>query len=104
MRPLLYALSFLAVMALGFWAYRENYTTQDALGEVSQLQNEIADLRDSLTVQRAEWAYLNRPERLRALVDLNVARLGLVPLTGQQFGQIDEIAYPMLLAVTEDAL
>ena len=31
MRPVLYVLSFLALIALGFWAYRENYATQAAL-------------------------------------------------------------------------
>ncbi len=34
MRPVLYVLSFLALIALGFWAYRENYATQGALKEV----------------------------------------------------------------------
>jgi hypothetical protein len=104
MRGLFYVLSAFAVMGLAIWAYDQNDRTQRAMGSVRELRREIHSLRESLGVQRAEWAYLNRPERLRALVDLNVARLGLVPLTGQQFGQIDEIAYPMLLAVTEDAL
>ena len=52
MRPVLYVLTFLAVIALGFWAYRENYATQASLREVRGLQNEIADLRESLSVQR----------------------------------------------------
>lgn len=94
MRPLLYALSFLVVMALGFWAYRENYATQDALGEVSALQNEIADLRESLAVQRAEWAYLNRPDRLRDLATINFDRLGLLPMSPEQFGSAAQIAFP----------
>ncbi|MGV8952548.1 MAG: cell division protein FtsL [Cypionkella sp.] len=94
MRPLLYVLSFLAVMALGFWAYRENYTTQDALGEVSDLQDEIATLRESLTVQRAEWAYLNRPDRLRDLATINFDRLGLLPMEPTQFGNSAMIAFP----------
>ena len=67
MRPLLYVLSFLAVLGLGFWAYRENYTTQSALRDVADLQDEIASLHESLAIQRPEWAHLNRPERLRDL-------------------------------------
>lgn len=94
MRPVLYVLSFLAVMALGFWAYRENYTTQSALREVSDLQNDIATLRESLTVQRAEWAYLNRPERLRELATINFDRLGLLPMEPSQFGAVAQVAYP----------
>jgi hypothetical protein len=94
MRPLLYVLSFLAVMGLGFWAYRENYTTQDALGEVSDLQNDIASLRESLAVQRAEWAYLNRPARLRDLATINYDRLGLLPMEPSQFGNAAMIVFP----------
>ena len=94
MRPLLYVLSFLAVLGLGFWAYRENYTTQAALREVASLQDDIANLHESLAIQRAEWAYLNRPERLRDLAVLNFDRLGLLPMEPHQFGRAADVAYP----------
>lgn len=94
MRPVLYVLSFLAVMALGFWAYRENYATQAALRDVTALQDEIAGLRESLTIQRAEWAYLNRPDRLRDLATLNFDRLGLLPMEPSQFGIVEQVAFP----------
>ncbi len=94
MRPVIYVLTFLAVIALGFWAYRENYATQTALREVKALQQSIAGLREALAVQRAEWAYLNRPDRLRELAGLNFDRLGLLPLEPGQFGQPASIAYP----------
>ena len=80
MRAVLYVLSFLGLIALGFWAYRENYATQGALKEVEALQRQIADLREGLSVQRAEWAYLNRPDRLRDLATANFDRLGLLPM------------------------
>ena len=67
MRLILFVLTSLAVVGLAFWAYRENYATQQALSDMAALQDEIADLRDGLTLQRAEWAYLNRPERLNAI-------------------------------------
>ena len=95
MRPILYALSFLAVMGLAFWAYRENYATQKSLRHVEELQAEISTLREALAVQRAEWAYLNRPDRLRELSSLNFDRLGLLPLEPSQFGDVAAIAYPM---------
>jgi len=94
MRPLLYVLSFLAVFGLGFWAYRENYTTQDSLREVAALQDEIGSLHEALAIQRAEWAYLNRPDRLRDLVVLNFDRLGLMPMEPHQFGRATEVVYP----------
>ncbi|MGA0540208.1 cell division protein FtsL [Neotabrizicola sp. VNH66] len=95
MRPVLYVLSFLALIALGFWAYRENYATQTALREVRALQREIADLREGLSVQKAEWAYLNRPDRLRELVNLNFDALGLLPMEPGQFGSASDVAWPV---------
>jgi hypothetical protein len=94
MRPVLYVLSFLGIMALGFWAYRENYTTQAALKNVAALQDEIAGLRESLSIERAEWAYLNRPDRLRDLATINFDRLGLLPLEPAQLGDAQQIAFP----------
>jgi hypothetical protein len=94
MKSLFYILSVLAVMALAIWAYRENHQTQQAMAEAAQLRREIRSLREALGVQRAEWAFLNRAERLSELADLNFPRLQLLPMTGQQFGRIDQIAYP----------
>lgn len=94
MRPLLYIASFAAVMALAFWAYRENYATQQALRDRDALESRIADLHDALAIQRAEWAYLNRPDRLRELVTLNFDRLGLLPLEPDQLGSAAQVAYP----------
>ena len=94
MRPILYVLTFLAVIASGFWAYRENYATQEALKEVSRLNREIGALREALALQRAEWAYLNRPDRLRELVVLNFDRLGLLPLEPEQLSDGTRVAFP----------
>ena len=75
MRSLTYLACVLVVMGLAFWAYRENYSTQASMAEMQQVRREIAQLRDELGILRAEWAWLNRPERLRELVDLNFERL-----------------------------
>jgi hypothetical protein len=96
MRPAFAVLAFLAMIASGFWAYRENYQTQAAVRELRDLQTDIGALREALGVQRAEWAYLNRPDRLRDLVDLNFDRLGLMPMDPSQFGRAAQVAYPAL--------
>ncbi|UYV36018.1 cell division protein FtsL [Rhodobacteraceae bacterium D3-12] len=102
MKSLLYVLTALSVIGLAFWAYHENYRTQEALNETETLQREIGLKRGRLGVLRAEWAYLNRPERLRELADLNFGRLQLLPLAPEQFGRIDQVSYPVDQALKID--
>lgn len=102
MRVILYVLTALSVVGLAFWAYRENYATQQSLKDMAALQDQIGTLRDSLTLQRAEWAYLNRPERLRQLTDVNFDRLGLLPLQPDQLGAARDIAYPVQVPMLGD--
>ncbi len=99
MKTLLYMVTALCVLGLAFWAYRENYTTQQALKETRQMQRQIGAAQVRLSVLRAEWAYLNRPSRLRELAELNFDRLGLLPLRPDQFGRVDEVAYPQPAAL-----
>jgi hypothetical protein len=94
MRAFLSAIAALCVMALAFWAYRENYATQAKLDEVERLETEIAATREALSVLRAEWAYLNRPDRLRDLAELNFDRLLLLPLLPDQFSAVDQVDFP----------
>ncbi|MGR3758697.1 cell division protein FtsL [Roseobacteraceae bacterium NS-SX3] len=95
MKTLLYAATCLAVFGLAFWAYRENYATQQVLKETRALQQQIGAAQVRLSVLRAEWAYLNRPDRLRDLAEINFDRLGLLPLRPDQFGRVDEVSYPV---------
>ena len=94
MRTLFVLVSALALVGLAFWAYRQNYATQTSLRQVDRLQAEIADLREELGVLRAEWAYLNRPARLRELAEINFDRLRLLEMQPYQFGRVADIAAP----------
>lgn len=95
MRPFLSILAFVGVMFLAFWAYRQNYATQTQLKEMSAVQHQIAVLRDEIAMQKAEWAYLNRPTRLRDLAEMNFDRLGLMPMTALQLGAVADVAMPL---------
>lgn len=96
MRSLMFVVTALAVIGLAVWAYRENYQTQHAIKETERLQQEIGAARSRLAMLRAEWAYLNRPDRLRDLTELNFDRLQLLPLRPDQFGKVDQVSYPPL--------
>lgn len=93
MRGFVTFLSAFAVVALGYWAYHQNILTQQSLREVDRLQRDIGLERENLGVLRAEWAYLNRPDRLRELVNLNFDRLGLLPMSPGQFAVMDEVVW-----------
>lgn len=94
MRTLLFALAAGMVIALSVWAYQENYRTQAMIGETERLQRDIGEARARLAVLKAEWAYLNRPDRLRDLSEINYDDLQLLPLRPDQFGRVEQVAYP----------
>ena len=94
MRTLFYLVCSAFVIGLAYWAYKENYKTQAALREVKELQQQIAQEKETIAVLNAEWAYLNRPDRLRELVDLNFPDLKLIPLLPSHFGDSEMVAYP----------
>lgn len=91
MRGFLYVLAGFGFLGLGFWAYQENYATQAALREVRDLNRAIGAAHARINMLNAEWAYLNRPDRLRDLVNLNVQRLALVPLMPEAFAGVDRV-------------
>lgn len=96
MRSFFYMITGLVVISLAFWAYHENYQTQAAIGDTETLHREIGALRARVSVLDAEWAYLNRPDRLRDLAQLNFERLGLLPLRAEQLSRVDQVAFPPL--------
>lgn len=93
----------LIVIGLGYWAYHQTIQTQMTDREVERLQRAIAAEHERLGVLRAEWAYLNRPDRLRELAMFNFDRLGLLPLTPDQFGEVAQIPFPLPEALLDNS-
>ena len=91
MRATMYILAGAIVFGLAVWAYWENYATRDVYDRVEALENRIADKREELAHLRAEWSYLNRPERLIALVSQYRTQLGLTDLTAEKFGELVDL-------------
>ncbi len=82
------------VVAFAFWAYGVNYATQDAERRVAALRLEIAEEKATIAMLRAEWAYLNRPDRLRELAELHFGDLGLMPLDAAHFSDAALLPFP----------
>ena len=93
MRSVIYTITFTILVGLAFWAYQENIKTKNTIAHTEKLQKEIGIARASLSILKAEWAYLNRPDRLTELVDLNFGRLQLIPLRASNFSDVDEINF-----------
>lgn len=70
----------LAFAALGL--YLVKYWVQDVQQEVGAVELALNKEKESLHLLNAEWAYLNRPERLKALSE---KYLNLAPLKSAQF-------------------
>jgi len=73
------------VAALAIGLYMVKYSVQDVQRKVATLKAELASEKESLHLLNAEWAYLNRPDRLRQLADKH---LDLVPLDSRQIESV----------------
>ena len=91
MRIFIYITCSALVLLVAYWAYTENYTTQISIRRVNELHQQVANEKETISILNAEWAYLNRPERLENLADLNFRQLNLVPLTAQHFAELETI-------------
>ena len=83
--------SLIFTLGLGLWAYKTNYASRSALLRVESMNKQIAHERYQLKILNAEWEFLNRPERLRKLVEYYFDELRLIPISPQNFTSYDRI-------------
>ncbi len=96
MRTLFYLISIGILVGFAGWAYKINYDTRAATRYVNDLKKEIAAEAEKIEMARAEWAYLNRPERLMRLADANFDVLRLGPVAFDQTMKVQHVAFPRL--------
>ncbi len=84
-----------ACAAIGL--YLVKYNVQNVQREVAGLKHGLATEKESLHLLNAEWAYLNRPQRLEALASRH---LDLVPLDSRR---VNEVSVLPAAAVEEES-
>ena len=84
----------LGAVAMAIWAYNVNYRTMTRFDRLNDLRTDIAIEREAIRVLKVEWAWLNNPDRLSALVKRYRKELALVPIPGDAFQKVDKIPFP----------
>lgn len=79
--------SFLALIMV----YGQKYRTEVVQSNVIELQQQIAGQKQTLSALDEEWALLNQPGRLQAIVERHAEALNIAPLAVEQYGTIDDI-------------
>ena len=78
------------IVVASFMLYRVKYEVQSLKAQVAEINKEITEERESLRVVAAEWAYLNRPERLKVLAE---KYLNGKEITVGQVAEVEAIAF-----------
>ncbi len=85
LRFLLFGTFIGSTFALGFWAYKINYDSRAAAQRVKELEKSILLANKHFKILNAEWAHLNRPDRLRKLAEYYFFELRLTPINPDDF-------------------
>ncbi len=80
-----------STFALGFWAYKINYDSRAADQRVKELEKSILSANKNFKILNAEWAHLNRPDRLRKLTEYYFSELRLTPINPDDFISFSDI-------------
>ena len=87
-RPLT-VLAFVLIGLVALGLYQLKYEVMRLEGRKADYDRAIAAEREAIQVLKAEWSYLNRPQRLDELAERH---LDLAPVEVRQLGALDELA------------
>jgi cell division protein FtsL len=90
MIKLLHVIAIGALVSSAVYAYSIKYETTLEAEQLQKLKAQAQRERDAIAVLKAEWQYLNRPDRLQALADRH---LDLQPLQITQIVRMPDIRY-----------
>ncbi|WP_319413399.1 hypothetical protein [uncultured Cohaesibacter sp.] len=91
MSRLINFLLFFFVLMGAFWLFQVKHEAKEEGGKIANLQQKIEDEKDALLLLKAEWSYLNRPQRVQRLADEFSDQLGLKVIEPYQIGELDDV-------------
>ena len=90
----------IAAILIGCGLYQLKYEVQAKEERLVRLNRQIQQEQEAIHVLNAEWAFLNRPDRL---ADLSKRHLELNPVEPTQFGKVAAIPEKSLVPVVAEA-
>jgi hypothetical protein len=85
-------IGLVAIIVLGAaWTFQIKHQAELAEDEVAKLRRQIALERETIDILKADWSYLNNPERLQRIVEAFENELDLGPIDPEQIITLDEL-------------
>lgn len=88
------------MVASAFGLYKVKFEVQTIRSQIADMSHELERERESLNVVAAEWAYLNRPDRLQKLAN---QYLNTEEVTVQQIAEVRAIPFPQVMEASSEA-
>jgi cell division protein FtsL len=88
MLRILNALVICALIVAAAYVYKIKFESTKQAEQVAKLRSEIRRERDTIAILRAEWARLDRPDRIETLAKRH---LNLMPVRTTQFDRLDNL-------------
>ncbi len=93
-------ISLIALVIVGFLVSRIKYEVVFLRNRLTKVNQDIEKYTDDLRVCKAEWAYLNDPQRLKRLCEKYLPNMA--PMKTEQIKTFDEISKAQFVKISED--
>ena len=87
LRPVV-LIGVLIVAVMSFGLFQLKYEVTHLEDELARLKTDVAAEEETIRVLKAEWSFLNRPERLQALAERHLSLVGIAPVQIRNIEQI----------------
>jgi hypothetical protein len=96
--------SVAAAAVAALLVFQLKYKAEAVSERVANLQRQVDEEKEAISLMKAEWSFLIQPSRIQALVERHQERLQLKPLDPAQVTHLDTIpARPVGLVAAENS-